>query len=212
MPVSRKTRLAAIAASVAAFGAFGASPASAGLLVESAPDCTSPDSSSVFSPWGDYANYFLAPDGGLENRGAGWDLDGASVVDANSSHAVSGPGSRALSLPAGSAATTPVVCVGLEHPTMRFFVRKTSGTGLLPALNSLRVDVLVEDTLGLVSVLPAVGVVGGSSSWQPSGRMVVAANLLPLLPGSHTPVAFRFVPQGGNWQVDDVYVDPYAGR
>ena len=36
------------------------------------------------------------------------------------------------------------------------------------------------------------------------------ANLLPLLPDQHTPVAFRFTPMlGGNWSVDDVQVDPY---
>jgi hypothetical protein len=38
----------------------------------------------------------------------------------------------------------------------------------------------------------------------------VVANLLPLLPGAHTPVAFRFTPQlGGEWAIDDVYVDPF---
>jgi hypothetical protein len=34
-------------------------------------------------------------------------------------------------------------------------------------------------------------------------------NLLPLLPGNYTPVEFRFTPQGGSWQLDDVYVDPH---
>jgi len=41
--------------------------------------------------------------------------------------------------------------------------------------------------------------------------MTVVANLLPLLPGHHTPVAFRFTPLlGSSWSVDDVFVDPYA--
>jgi len=40
--------------------------------------------------------------------------------------------------------------------------------------------------------------------------MLFVANLLPLLPGDHTPVALRFVPQGGgSWLVDDVYVYPF---
>ena len=40
--------------------------------------------------------------------------------------------------------------------------------------------------------------------------MTVLANLLPLLPGAHTPVAFRFTPLlGGEWSIDDVYVDPF---
>ena len=35
------------------------------------------------------------------------------------------------------------------------------------------------------------------------------ANLLPLLPGSKTPVQFRVTSVGlGTWWVDDFYVDP----
>jgi hypothetical protein len=40
--------------------------------------------------------------------------------------------------------------------------------------------------------------------------MTVTASLLPLLPGQHTPVSFRFTALGGgDWQVDDLYVDPF---
>jgi hypothetical protein len=42
--------------------------------------------------------------------------------------------------------------------------------------------------------------------------MVVAASLLPLLPGDKTPVAFRFSSDNGSYLVDDVYVDPYQGH
>ena len=36
------------------------------------------------------------------------------------------------------------------------------------------------------------------------------ANLLPLLPDARTAVAFRFSPTGaGDWDIDDVYVDPW---
>jgi hypothetical protein len=54
-----------------------------------------------------------------------------------------------------------------------------------------------------------VGVVLGGS-WSPSLPFLFLGNLLPLLPGQYTPVSFRFTPLlGGNWQVDDVYVDPW---
>ena len=37
----------------------------------------------------------------------------------------------------------------------------------------------------------------------------MVANLLPLLPGEHTPVRFRITSVGtGTWSVDDFYVDP----
>ena len=41
----------------------------------------------------------------------------------------------------------------------------------------------------------------------------MVGNLLPLLPGDMTPVEFRFTPLlGGDWQIDDVYVDPFRIR
>jgi hypothetical protein len=42
--------------------------------------------------------------------------------------------------------------------------------------------------------------------------MTILGNLLPLLPGEHTPIAFRFTAVGGDWSVDDVWVDPYGRR
>ena len=53
----------------------------------------------------------------------------------------------------------------------------------------------------------------GGGAWQPTLPFPVLASLLPLLPGSKTPVAFRFTPAGaGSWQIDDVYVDPWRSR
>jgi len=42
--------------------------------------------------------------------------------------------------------------------------------------------------------------------------MPVIANLLPLVPGEQTPVAFRFTARRGAVQIDDVYVDPWCQR
>jgi hypothetical protein len=154
--------------------------------------------------------YTLSPGGTFEAGGPGWDVTGnGSVVNGNESFRVHGAGdARSLRIPAGSSAESPAMCVGLGHPTMRFFARRTGGT----LLSTLRVDVLVEDNLGLISSLP-IGVVLGGSQWAPSLPLPVVANLLPLLPGSRTPVAFRFTPMlGGTWDVDDVYVDPWGGR
>jgi hypothetical protein len=161
----------------------------------------------VFLPWADIAHYGLAPDGGFESDAQDWALSGsASVVNGNSSHYVHSPDdAKSLSLPAGSSALSPTVCVGLEHPTMRFFSKKVSGSGLL---SSMTVSVRTETTLGLVVELP-VGVVTPTGSWQPTLPMTVVANLLPLLPGDYAPVQFRFTPVIGSWQIDDVYVDPW---
>jgi hypothetical protein len=178
-----------LAALVVALFTISAAPASASLT----NSCDDPASAPVFAPWSDQASYFLAPDGGFENGADGWSLDGASVAAGNESFALSGPGSSSLSLPSGSSATSPSVCVAIEHPTFRYVFRKTSGSPLA----SLRVSAVLP---GGVAV--PVGTVVGSSAWSPSPVTLIGANLV-----SDT-VAFRFTPNSGNWQVDDVYVDP----
>ena len=153
------------------------------------------------------ASYAPAPDGGFEAGAKGWNLSGATVVADNETYHVGGAGDdTSLRVPAGDSATSPAFCVGLEHPTARFFAKRVGGS----LLSTLRVDVEFEDASGATHFLP-VGVVAlNAGSWQPSLPMLLVANLLPLLPGDHTPVALRFVPQGsGSWLVDDVYVDPF---
>lgn len=204
MPFKNR-RLAIAVAGAAALLATAAPPAQAGVLVSSAGDCDNGSSSQVFLPWADVASYFLAPGGDFESGAAGWALNGAGVVGGNEPWNVTGGGSSSLSIPAGGSATSPTVCVGIEHPTIRFFAKSTDA-GLL---SSLRVDVLFEDAWGEVHSL-TVGTVGGGD-WSVTPVYLVVANLLPLLPGEHTPVAFRFTPEGtGSWQIDDVHVDPYG--
>jgi hypothetical protein len=197
------------AAMVAALALAGvtAGQAHAGLLVRSATACPSLPSKQVFKPWLDIANYVPAPGGHLESA-SGWKLEGgATVVAGNEPWKVGGSGVKSLALPANARATTGTACVGLGHPTMRFFARRTSGT----VLSTLTVEVLFEGLGGLVRGLP-IGVVVGGNQWQPTLPFPVVANLLPLLPGRMTPVAFRFTARGGTWQVDDVYVDPWKAR
>ena len=180
--------------------------ANAGPLVATAQDCEAETLTQPFLPWLDPAHYKLAPDGGFEAGAAGWALEGgAEVVAGNEPYYVHDAGdSQALSLPAGSSATSPTTCVGLEHPTLRVFARNTGSP-----LSSLQVDVLFEDAGGDVHEL-TIGRLGANSSWKPSVQMVIVANLLPLLPDDYTPVAFEFTPLGsaGEWRIDDVYVDP----
>jgi hypothetical protein len=198
-----RAALAALAASVAS--AALAAPANAGVLVKSATDCDAPVTSQPFARFGDNASYKLVGDGGFENGAAGWTLSGgAKVVAGNEAYHVHGAGDGySLSLPAGSSATSPTVCVGLDEPTLRFFVRKNSGL-----LSTMAVSIKVETSLGLVVTLPIGVDLGGN--WHPSLPMIMLGNLLPLLPGDKTPVQFQFTPLlSGSWQVDDVYVDPW---
>jgi hypothetical protein len=206
VPSRRLRSLASALIASASLLVATAAPAHAGVLVQSAVGCTTPPASQPFSRWGDTALYSLVSNGGLESGTTDWTVSKASVVTGNETYYVHGTNdSKSLSLPAGSSATTRAYCVGLDKPAMRFFAR-SANTGLL---SSLRVDVLFESSLGLTLSLP-IATVSPHSAWAPSARTLIIANLLPLLPGQQTPVAFRFTPQGtGSWWIDDVYVDPH---
>jgi hypothetical protein len=190
--------LALVAASITA------STASAGNLMDSAQSCSSQVLEQPFKRWLDPAKYFLVPGGSFEDGAAGWQLNGASVVGGNEPFAVRGSGDgNSLSIPNGASATTPAMCATLLHPDLRFFVRNK---GFF--LGVLRVDVMVDTPLGVLT-LP-VGVVPAGQSWTPTLPTPFLANLLAILgKDGETAVAFRFTSMlGGNFQIDDVYVDP----
>lgn len=201
-------RLALSLTAVAAAAGLAAPAAQAGPLVASAPDCSSQVWENPFLPWLDPANYVLAPQGTLEAGEGGWSLaNGAAEAAGNETFYVHAPGEdTSLYLPAGSRARTGTMCVGLEHPTLRFFAKRHGGSDL----STLRVDVLLEDSFGNIHEV-TIGTTTGGEDWAPTLPMVITASLLPLLPGDHTPVQFRFVPQDdAGWSIDDVYVDPYS--
>jgi hypothetical protein len=201
-------RLSALAA-VTLVAAVAAPSASAGLLVASAKNCPTQAFSKPFAQFGDSADYTPMPGGSFEAGTPAWTVTGgAKVVTGNETFKVAGAtNSRSLYLPQGATATSPAMCVGIEHPTARWFA-KSSGS-LLGLTGSMTVEVLFEDALGNVLSLP-IGAGLLNASWQPSLPGVISASLLPLLPGQKTAVAFRFRAVTGNWNVDDAYVDPFT--
>jgi len=211
----RRTRRARIALSAVVAGAalFAALPgtANAGLLVASAPSCDNSATSQPFAQWGDSNNYFLAPGGNFESGATGWTLNGARVVSDQEPSRVQGDnGSHALQVPAGRSVVSPTMCVGIENPSMRFFAHR-SGGGLLGAASTLLVTARVETSLGLVVEVPVgtMTALTNGTTWNRTPAQIVLASLLPLLPGQHTPVQFRFAAVGtADWVIDDVFVDP----
>lgn len=203
----KRTRILLFAVMVTGL-AVAAPSAQAGILVKTTNDCDTQTIEKPFTRWLDNSNYVLVPNGNVENGSQDWSLSGASVVAGNEPWNVHGSGDRSsLKIPAGRSATTGTICVGLDHPTLRFFSKSTS-TSLLSSVSTLLVEVQFETSVGLVVSLP-IGVVLPNSKWQPTLPYLVVANLLPLLPGDRTPVRFRFTAVGGSsWQIDDVYVDP----
>ncbi len=201
---TRIARAAGAAIAMAAATAAWSAPANAGVLTKSATDCGNPEISQAFKSYGDASNYKLVGD--FEHGTDGWVLTGgAKVVSGDATAKIGGAGdAKSLVLPGGATATTPPVCVGLNEPTLRFFTRKNSGL-----LSTMSVWVDVQTSVGVWVTLPLGVDLGGG--WHPSLPMLVVANLLPLLPPDQTAVRFRFAPLlGGQWQIDDVYVDPRA--
>lgn len=193
------------------FGAFGlcaalAPGASAGWLVASAEDCATRPITQPFKPWLDHMAYTPVRDGGIERKADGWLLEGeARPAWGNEPWQVGGAGDdRSLAIPEGSSATTPAACVGIQEPTLRFFARGSGDVSLM------KVEVLYEDALGHVRSMWIGFDLGGR--WHPTAVMPISANLLPLFPGEQTPVAFRLTAVNGDFQVDDVYIDPWFQR
>ncbi len=197
---------------VVVFGALGLlaavpASASAGWLVEEAKGCTPQRLSEPFARFLDPMVYTPVRDSGIERRAEGWKLKGeARPVAGNEPWSVAGADhDTSLLVPEGSSATTAPICVGLTEPTLRFFARSSGAL-----VSALTIEVLFEDSLGNVHALPIGLDLGGS--WHPTSVMPVLVNLLPLVGGDQTPVAFRFTAQSGNFQIDDVYVDPWCQR
>ena len=201
--------LAATAAMTASAAAPAAHAASLGLT------CPNPTSQPFRPIDGDSAWYAAAPGGGFENGAPGWTLaGGARIVTGNESYMVGGAGqSHSLSLPAGSSATSPPMCIGLLSDGMRLFVQNSGASS-----SNLRVQVIYNGGVG--GLLGGVGgtlgisdraLLTGTQAWQPSPHFLMAGGILPLLTQS---VQFRFTPlsTGGNWRIDDVYLDPLMHR
>jgi hypothetical protein len=198
-PRGRRGKLAGVTAiALLALAAFAGS----------AQACSYSGAQQVFKPWGDQNSYVLAPDGGFESGGAGWSLSGgAQVVAGNESYSVNAVGdSRSLALPAGSSAGSPPVCMSIDTPSFRLFARNTGDPS-----SHLRVEA-VYSLLGLIQTKVGATISAGPS-WAPTQSISTVLGLSTivgtLIPSS---IQIRLTPADskGNWQVDDIYVDPFA--
>ena len=207
----RKRSLCAAALAVAALagGVPTATAASGGLTTA----CGQQVFGQPFLRWLDPAYYVLAPDGGLEQGALGWRLSGgASVVAGNEPYYVrDAADTRALSLPSGSSATTPPICVGVDAPAARLFVTNSGSQ-----LSTLQVDLIYRNALGVTTSAPLVEVTG-TSIWEPTIQIALLANVTSLQVAANgtTNIALRFRRQGStssSWKLDDLYVDPFKGN
>jgi hypothetical protein len=173
----------------------------------SAQACSYSGAEKVFGSWGDQRSYVLASDGGFEAEGSGWQLNrGAAVVDGNESYYLNNAeDSKSLSLPPGSSAVSPPVCMAIDTPSFRLVTRNGGDPS-----SQLRVEA-VYTLLGLVRTKTAATLRAGST-WAPTQSVSTVLTLSTVV-GTLIPSAIeiRFTPldSSGQWQVDDVYIDPF---
>jgi hypothetical protein len=175
-----------------------ASPAGA-----SAGACPPQPVAQRFIQWSDPAWYTALPGGGFEDGTAAWTLAGGGVVaEGNEPFYIGTPADhRSLRLAPGASAISPVTCIGADHPTLRLLVRNGGSSTA-----SLTVSAVVRALQGETLKIPLATLT--ARDWSPTAPIPVALNALALaLPQS---VAFRFDAAGGDWAIDDVYVDPYG--
>lgn len=208
---SRGVRLWLVLAVVLATTGLAVPAASAGLLSGGGllggllPPCGS--TTTPFKAWGDSAAYCAFPNLGFESGATNWTLKGkASIVTGNEPWHVSGSGTHALQLGPGATASSSSLPVNLLDPWIRLFAHSATANG------SLRVQVVFHGLLGNLTGLLNVGSLspGSYSSWQPTQR-VSSTLALPLLTTS-AQVVVTSTATSGNWQIDDVYLDPCASK
>jgi hypothetical protein len=208
MNVDRTTHRPRVSSRLAGFAI--ASLLALAAFAGSAQACSYTGAEQVFSPWADQHAYVLAPDGGFEAGASGWSLSGrASVVAGNESYFLNDAGdSRSLSLPGGSSADSPPICVSLDTPIFRLMARNSGDPS-----SRLRVEAVYK-LLGLIQTKVVSSVTAGSS-WVPTQQMSPVLGLSTIV-GTLIPSAIqiRITPldSKGAWQVDDLYIDPFSRR
>ncbi len=177
-------------------------------LAGTAQACSSAGAKQAFNAWGDQRYYVLAPDGGFEGGAHGWRLTGgAQVAAGNESYDLSSAADRSsLSLPAGSSAGSPPICMAIDTPVFRMMARNTGDPR-----SRLQVTANYE-LLGLIHT-QTVGIVTAGPVWAPTKPQSTVLTLSTLV-GTLIPSAIELrvepLDSIGRWQIDDVYVDPFA--
>ena len=172
--------------------------------------CTAPRLFNPLLAFKDRRDYFVAPAGDFEDSALpGWQLTGgATVTSGNSPHAVAGGAhGKSLSLPSGSSATSPEMCVDLSYPTFRFFVAQLERD----TDSDLAIDVIYPG-LAKNNVREAKKLrLRAKDGWKLSDDIKLEPQRLGKAWGWRR-IAIRFRVESDNksaaYRVDDVLIDP----
>jgi hypothetical protein len=169
-----------------------------------AASCNYTNITQVFAPWQDAAGYTPFQGSSFENGASGWSWgNGAKIVSGDGNTLLNPASTHSVTVPGGGAARSPWLCVNSSTPSMRFFVRRVSGTG------NLTVKFLLSSGGSQATAITTMSNL--ASGWEPSPAVVFP----PLLTASTTGmnVQFHFVAEPGTtFRIDDIELDPYLRR
>jgi hypothetical protein len=188
----------------AAATAAAAQPARAHLLGLGGGNCPT-SGTQVFAAWNDTNSYYLVPNGGFESGSIGWSLSGASVVYGNEPFFADG--SHSLSLPSGSRATSPVVCIGPHDLGIRMFASDLGGSD-----SGLHVRVLWYGLLNQLLGSSDYDTFAPGGDWGPTAIVNSSGGfdfLIPLLGSTSARIQITPLSSGSAWRIDDLNVDPW---
>jgi hypothetical protein len=183
-----------------------------------AASCATRSLTSPFSRFGDNNQYFLAPSGSFESGASGWALSNAATGLGNESFYLRGSSDKS-SLRLTGSAMSPEFCITRDDPLLRFTAKSVTTAGSNGNYSQLNVSIVVRNPAGsqgkyfLGAVQPQ-----GSNGWFVVPQMHYGSLFDSYLFGpdglgtATMQLEFTVAGQGGTWYLDDVYVDPFAGK
>jgi hypothetical protein len=192
--------LAAVAATAGAASAAPPSIASA--------TCPWPSQSQAFAGWGDSNSYFLAPGGDFKNT-SGWAFSGGAGV-ASGGAGYNSADTNSLALPTTSAAaTTPTFCVTSQAPVFRMFIKNSGANGHIDGQLAIYLNFTGAD--GKAQQVKIAGLTVKSTSWTLTDPISFIQYISTPLKSGIANISFTVKPNDnhGNWQIADIYVDPW---
>jgi hypothetical protein len=164
--------------------------------------CPDFPTSMVFAPWGDTGDYFLATGGDFEGSRTSW--TGGGLMYGNDPFYLAGGGDyQSLRVRQGATVMSPTFCADVRHPDFRFVARPLNAN--VPG--SLNVSVRFRDRWGGTQTWQ-MWTLAGIQYWTASPRVRLMRDL-PLPDSGETTAQVLFTAVGGDWAVDDVFIDPY---
>jgi hypothetical protein len=165
--------------------------------------CAAVPTTPAFSAWGDPNEYLPFQGSSFESGASGWSWGAkAKIVGGDDAHLLSTVGSHAVELPSGGMAKSPWTCVDSTMPSMRFLVKRISGTGNLTVTGTVA---------GVKGSITTIASFAGGSEWAPSPVVTFPTTFMSayLTTGSLN-AQFLFTSDPGTvYRIDDVHMDPF---